>query len=323
MLITPFSKIKIFISYHRDDTAASSGRLFNYLSRPFGKNNVFKDIFSMEGGDKLRQKVRESIENADVFLPVIGTKWIEIQKTSNFKNTDSEDWVEFETKIALEKGLIIIPILVDNASMPDGKNLSERIKQLAEINASELTFKHYDYDVKNLVRDIKIKVRATRRKELRIFNWIFSLLILIAVSGSIFLIVNKLNSFTIGEKYGGGIIVDLDNSKRHGIICSPTDINTSLDWNNSIAVCIAYRGGGFTNWRLPTKDELADLYSNRALIKNFATECNKFNFGNCSYWSSTSMDNTTYAWSLYFTNGLFWNNYDKKGLARVRAVRDF
>src|SRR4029077_14281060 len=108
-----------------------------------------------------------------------------------------------------------------------------------------------------------------------------------------------------------------DSSKQHGLICSPVDINKGLDWISSLSACKDYRGGGFNDWRLPSKDELADLYNEKDLIKTFSTDCNSNTFGNCSYWSSSEMPATAFAWNLYFVNGLFWNNFGKKGLARV------
>ena len=39
---------KIFISYRRDDTEASSGRLYDTIVHRFGIDNIFKDLDSIE-----------------------------------------------------------------------------------------------------------------------------------------------------------------------------------------------------------------------------------------------------------------------------------
>jgi len=70
--------------------------------------------------------------------------------------------------------------------------------------------------------------------------------------------------------------------------------------------------GGYSDWYLPSKDELDQLYLNRVAIGGFA---------NLFYWSSTEFDNGG-AWIQYFLNGNQFGNgkYDN---VVVRAVRAF
>ena len=35
---------KIFICYRREDTQGTTGRIYDYLEREFGKGRVFKDV---------------------------------------------------------------------------------------------------------------------------------------------------------------------------------------------------------------------------------------------------------------------------------------
>jgi len=67
-------------------------------------------------------------------------------------------------------------------------------------------------------------------------------------------------------------------------------------------------------WRLPTKEELYFLFTNKKLIGNFASN---------SYWSSSEYDKG-YAYSQSFYSGSQDNgdNYSKKDFLFVRAVRD-
>ena len=83
----------------------------------------------------------------------------------------------------------------------------------------------------------------------------------------------------------------------------------------------AYTGGGYTDWFLPSKDELNKMYLNRATINTTAASNSGSDFGNSFYWSSTEYD-FNYAWFQKFGNGSqtytnkFYPNY-------VRAVRAF
>ena len=59
----------------------------------------------------------------------------------------------------------------------------------------------------------------------------------------------------------------------------------------------AYRGGGLSDWRLPTKDELNSLYAYRVEIGGFYTGANAF------YWSSTERSSFD-VWDQNFQNGV-------------------
>ena len=81
----------------------------------------------------------------------------------------------------------------------------------------------------------------------------------------------------------------------------------------------AYNGGGYTDWYLPSRDELDKLYLNRVAIGGFDTTTDPY------YWSSSEEESyATDAWFQAFGGqysgqywGYKWNAY------RVRAVRAF
>jgi hypothetical protein len=77
----------------------------------------------------------------------------------------------------------------------------------------------------------------------------------------------------------------------------------------------AHTGGGYTDWYLPSKDELNKLYLNRAAIGNF-------NDG--AYWSSTENENSnSTAWRhIFFGSGTQQPQF-KHIESHVRAVRSF
>jgi hypothetical protein len=74
----------------------------------------------------------------------------------------------------------------------------------------------------------------------------------------------------------------------------------------------AYRGGGYTDWYLPSQDELNKLYLNRVAIGGFFTQ---------KYWSS-SIEQSHVSKDLDFATGL-WNGDWNDSRYRVRAVRTF
>ena len=88
--------------------------------------------------------------------------------------------------------------------------------------------------------------------------------------------------------------------------------------NYAAGLARAYDGGGYSDWYLPSKDELDKLYLNRDAIGGFDTTSDPW------YWSSSqSADSANYAWLQPFADGFQLNGYAKTGTNRVRAVRAF
>jgi hypothetical protein len=77
-------------------------------------------------------------------------------------------------------------------------------------------------------------------------------------------------------------------------------------------LCNNLTEGGYSDWFLPSKDELNQLCLNRVAIGGFAEG---------SYWSS-SEGSADGAWAQYFVYGNQGNDY-KGSYPRVRAVRAF
>lgn len=84
--------------------------------------------------------------------------------------------------------------------------------------------------------------------------------------------------------------------------------------NIAAKIASEYKGGGKSDWFLPSKDELNALYTNlyKAGIGNFES------YG---YWSS-SEDKANHAWYHGFSSGS-QNSFNKYNSSRVRAIRAF
>lgn len=69
---------------------------------------------------------------------------------------------------------------------------------------------------------------------------------------------------------------------------------------------------GYSDWYLPSYDELQKLYLNKVIIGGFA---------NVEYWSS-SEGTAWYSYTINFSNGMFLYP-NKNNIHRVRAIRSF
>jgi TIR domain/Protein of unknown function (DUF1566) len=123
-----------------------------------------------------------------------------------------------------------------------------------------------------------------------------------------------LKTLTIGNKYGGGKVAWLDTTGKHGLIAAEADLpgGDKYTWNAAKKACSDLRENGYSDWRLPSKEELNQLFINNSAVGGFASGV---------YWSSTDFS-ANYAWYQDFDSGYQLNNF-KLIEWRVRPVRAF
>ena len=152
-------------------------------------------------------------------------------------------------------------------------------------------------------------------------------------------------NLSIGDTHQGGIIFYL-NGNGGGLIAAPTDQSPQAIWGcfgtaisgadgtaigtgnqNTIDIedgcttsgtaadiCANLTIGGYSDWFLPSKDELNEMYINlhQQGLGGFATYV---------YWSSTEIDYVS-AWGQDFNFGFQFGNF-KYDFSAVRAIRAF
>lgn len=150
----------------------------------------------------------------------------------------------------------------------------------------------------------------------------------------------------LGDTFGGGIVFYVDATGLHGLIAAPSDQSNSKTWLNSLvmatnatdaavgkgkanttliisaygagsyaaSVCDELTLGGFSDWFLPSKDELVLMYTNL-----HAKSLGSFAFAR--YWSSTEV-NVDDALCVEFDSGKV-SQTNKISAISVRAVRAF
>jgi hypothetical protein len=114
-----------------------------------------------------------------------------------------------------------------------------------------------------------------------------------------------------------GTAVGTGSANTDAIIAVQGDIETSY----AAGLARAYTGGGYTDWFLPSKDELNQMYTNKATINTTATANSGIVLLPNRYMSSTEEDENT-NWGQVFGNGV-QSAISKSQEKAVRAVRAF
>ena len=129
---------QIFLSYRHDDTRLMVDRLVERLRAVLGNDIIFRDVDGIPGGEDFRKEINESMHEAKVCLVMIGPQWLNAMKDGQRRLDDPTDTVRIEIESAYRNNVSIIPVLVQNATMPESKNLPESINQLSYQNAVRL-----------------------------------------------------------------------------------------------------------------------------------------------------------------------------------------
>jgi hypothetical protein len=142
---------------------------------------------------------------------------------------------------------------------------------------------------------------------------LFTILVSLLVTASVYSQTYNVNTFYAEL---GGYVIQTDGT--HGVVVAMQDQGTST-WYNYDALInnpanYDENGSKFSDWRLPTKDELNLAYLQKQSIGGFI---------NTLYWSSTEYDEFSRdAWKQNFYDGFQYIWY--KGTTNyVRAVRNF
>ena len=152
----------------------------------------------------------------------------------------------------------------------------------------------------------------------------------------------------IGDSYGGGIVFYIDGTGQHGLIAAISDQGSNKKWGCAGTLISGADGtaigtgsqntidieagcaevgtaadiaanlvlNGYDDWFLPSKDELNQLYLNKAIVGGFADYVSNY------YWSSSEYTSDN-AFEQSFTNGNQTHLYKSNTTNRVRCIRSF
>jgi len=142
----------IFLSYRRQDTAPYARLLQRELTERFPDARVFMDVDSIEAGLAFAEVIREAVDSCAVLVALIGRQWATLADEQDRRRLDDpHDFVRFEIQAALERGVRVIPVLVDGARPLRQEQLPAELRLLATLNALELSYGRYDYDADRLL----------------------------------------------------------------------------------------------------------------------------------------------------------------------------
>jgi formylglycine-generating enzyme required for sulfatase activity len=142
----------VFISYRRRDSAGTAGRLDDGLTREYGDARVFRDVSTIDPGLKFGEVIEKGLDNCNILLAVIGNRWASPKNLERLN--EDKDLVRFEIATALRRDIVTIPVLVDDAPMPEAATLPPDLGDLPGLNAIRVHNDRWRADLGALVKKL-------------------------------------------------------------------------------------------------------------------------------------------------------------------------
>jgi hypothetical protein len=143
---------RVFLSYRRSDTQHVAGRAADKLADRY---KLFMDIDTIPPGVDFADYLRRAVGGCDVLLAFVGENWTTAADEHGRRRLDDPgDWVAAEIATALNRGVAVIPVLVDGAVLPSAEALPEGLRPMVGRQAAPLRFESFTADLNHLVAAI-------------------------------------------------------------------------------------------------------------------------------------------------------------------------
>ena len=142
----------IFLSYRRQDSQSATGRLADRLEAHFGPQRVFRDHESIVAGEDFAEAIRRAVTTSTVLLVIVGPRWLDAATESGARRlADPADFVRLEIEMALGADIPVVPVLVEDATMPAAPALPPSLAEFSRCQAVELSETRWRYDADQLI----------------------------------------------------------------------------------------------------------------------------------------------------------------------------
>jgi formylglycine-generating enzyme required for sulfatase activity len=153
---------KVFISYRRHDARYQARMIYDAFQRALPREHLFMDIDSIPPGADFVEILEREVGECEIMLALIGSGWIGATdpKTGRRRLDNQNDFVRIEIRAALRRGIPVVPVLLDDAQMPEEGDLPNDLKKLVRRQAEFVQFRTFDADVARLMRRLEVASEA-------------------------------------------------------------------------------------------------------------------------------------------------------------------
>jgi hypothetical protein len=153
---------RIFINYRQEDSPGTAGRICDHLKDALGPDSLFIDA-DIPKGEDFEKYLNNQLNGSFVFLAIIGPNWLHVRDKDGHRRLDTDDdWVRVEIATALARQIKVIPVIIDDAVVPDASDLPCNLRPLANRQAITLRNRQFDQDFAALVETLREALGANQ-----------------------------------------------------------------------------------------------------------------------------------------------------------------
>jgi hypothetical protein len=148
------SDVRVFINYRRRDTRYVAGRLRDRIVSQFGADAVFVDVESIVPGQDYVDAIDSAVSRCVVMCVLIGETWLRPDADGGRRIDDEHDRLRLEIEAGLRHRTVVIPVLVDEATMPKAADLPASLEPLSRHQAVRVRYDSFTSDSDHLLKVI-------------------------------------------------------------------------------------------------------------------------------------------------------------------------
>jgi hypothetical protein len=142
--------LRIFINYRHEDLPFAAAALYLELKRRFGAENIFFDSGALHPGMQFLEAIASRLTGTGgAFLALIGPRWLPTMDAHRRRGDD--DYVIREIDLGLRNGWTVIPVLLNDATLPHALELPLAIRELPRYQVAHLRQASFDADIEDLI----------------------------------------------------------------------------------------------------------------------------------------------------------------------------
>ena len=146
----------IFISYRNKKTARRTRGVYTTGYRRISARIKFSWTWTIPPGADFASHIDAKVGLCDAMIVVIGKEWLTTRNAQGqLRLSDPNDFVGLEVSLALQCGVLVVPVLVVGHKYPGAEELRADLKPLARRNALTLNDPEFQRDADNLVQTLE------------------------------------------------------------------------------------------------------------------------------------------------------------------------
>jgi hypothetical protein len=143
---------RIFINYRTSDGEFAAAMLDLRLAGVFGAGSTFFASQAIAAGHDFEREILDQLAACTVVLAVIGPRWVEAADDTGRRRLErADDWVRRELVEAFDRGITVIPVLLDDRPRLDVASLPSELAVLGRCQYVRLRHRHAAADLDRIV----------------------------------------------------------------------------------------------------------------------------------------------------------------------------